>query len=85
MTWKIDPVYIRLLTTAEEIADKVVISSIPPVAGDTERQERADLVNASLNGVCDTKSRTTYIKNDGNFRVADNSINDPCSTKMAFI
>ena len=66
----------RLVTTAEEIADEVVISSIPPVKGDTEKQERADLVNASLNEVCDTKLRTTYITNDGNFRVADNSIND---------
>ena len=44
------------------------------MAGETERQERTDLVNASLNEVCDTKSQTTYITNDGNYRVADNSI-----------
>ena len=67
--------YQQLLDVACDAAESVTISSIPPVVYDRKRQETADMVNCSLEELCDT-TKASFISHDKNFRLADNTTND---------
>ena len=43
----------ELIQSALQVAQTVIISSIPPVVNDSERQEIADQVNAALSVLCE--------------------------------
>ena len=65
----------ELIQSALQAAQTVIISSIPPVVNDSERQEIADQVNAALSVLCE-ETGVTFVSHDNNFRLADNSVND---------
>ena len=65
----------ELIQSALQAAQTVIISSIPPVVNDCERQEIADQVNAALSVLCE-ETCVTFVSHDNNFRLADNSVND---------
>ena len=67
--------YRRLLELATQRANKVVVSSIPPVMNDDARQELTDSVNAQLTDVC-KETGAVMICQDPNFRLANYAAND---------
>ena len=67
--------YQQLLDVTCDAAESVTISSIPPVVYDRKRQETADMVNCSLEELCDT-TKASFISHDKNFCLADNTTND---------
>ena len=67
--------YQQLLDVACDAAESVTISSIPPVVYESKRQETADMVNCSLEELCDT-TKASFISHDKNFRLADNTTDD---------
>ena len=66
--------YRRLLELATQRANKVVVSSIPPVMNAAARQELTDSVNARLTDVC-KETGAVMICHDPNFRLANYAAN----------
>lgn len=64
-----------LVEEAFDCANRVVISSVPPVLDNSKRQELTDCVNAALVGVCD-ETGAVFKNQDQKFRLADSTVND---------